>query len=229
MYYRADSDIRICNQFLMTRALHFAKLALETLKLYSAIQCHSDACLIIRLWLCKIESTSRLIRNWFLILISRADRQKLYEFQLYYLYVGVFWWLFMNFNHIICIVVYSGDYLWISTILSVSWCTLVTIYEFQPYYLYGGVLWWLFMNFNHTICIVVLATLVTIYEFQPYYLYRGVLWWLFMNFNYTLCIVVYSGDYLRISIIFHSVDSNFLPPVRFLRVLFFVTYQLYAH
>jgi len=38
--------------------LHFAQLALETFKLYSATQCDSDACLIIRLWLCKMESTS---------------------------------------------------------------------------------------------------------------------------------------------------------------------------
>jgi len=51
-------DIRISDQFLITRALHFAQLALETFKLYSATQCDSDACLIIRLWLCKLESTS---------------------------------------------------------------------------------------------------------------------------------------------------------------------------
>jgi len=58
-------DIRISNQFLITRALHFAQLALETFKLYSATQCDSDACLIIRLWLCKMESTSnqKLVAN----------------------------------------------------------------------------------------------------------------------------------------------------------------------
>jgi len=59
------SDIRISNQFLITRALHFAQLAFETFKLYSVTQCDSDACLIIRLWLCKMESTSnqKLVAN----------------------------------------------------------------------------------------------------------------------------------------------------------------------
>jgi len=58
-------DIRISNQFLITYALHFAQLALETFKLYSATQCDSDACLITRLWLCKMESTSnqKLVAN----------------------------------------------------------------------------------------------------------------------------------------------------------------------
>jgi len=37
-------DIRISNQFLITRALHFVQLALETFKLYSATHCDSDAC-----------------------------------------------------------------------------------------------------------------------------------------------------------------------------------------
>jgi len=45
------SDIRIRNQFIITRAFHFAQLALETFKLHSATQCDSDACLIVRLWL----------------------------------------------------------------------------------------------------------------------------------------------------------------------------------
>jgi len=51
-------DIRITNQFLITRAFHFAQLALYTFKLYSATQCDSGTCLIIRLWLCTMESTS---------------------------------------------------------------------------------------------------------------------------------------------------------------------------
>jgi len=79
----AACDIRISNQLLMTRALHLAQphtyhqasitidaatlgrrvlfKALKRLrpsKLYSATQCHSDACLIIRVWLCKMESAS---------------------------------------------------------------------------------------------------------------------------------------------------------------------------
>jgi len=37
----------------------FCTTTLETIKLYSATQCDSDACLIIRLWLCKMESTSK--------------------------------------------------------------------------------------------------------------------------------------------------------------------------
>jgi len=80
----AASDIRISNQFLISCDLHFAQprctttptvlstkrnyhigsqsiilnsQALETFKLYSATQCDSDSCLIIRL-LCKMESTS---------------------------------------------------------------------------------------------------------------------------------------------------------------------------
>jgi len=59
------SDIRISNQFLITRALHLSQLALETFKLYSATQCDSDAYLIIRFWLCKMESTSnqKLVAN----------------------------------------------------------------------------------------------------------------------------------------------------------------------
>jgi len=61
----AAGDIRISNQFLITRALHFTQLRLrvETFKLYSVTQCDSDACLI--MWLCKMESTSnhKLVAN----------------------------------------------------------------------------------------------------------------------------------------------------------------------
>jgi len=62
--FSAVGEIITGNQFLITRALHFAQhsrptYTLETFKLYSATQCDSDSCLIIRLaWLCKMESPS---------------------------------------------------------------------------------------------------------------------------------------------------------------------------
>jgi len=62
----AARDIRISNQFLITRALHFAQLRLRPLNYtLQPNVIYSDACLIIRLWLCKMESTSnqKLVAN----------------------------------------------------------------------------------------------------------------------------------------------------------------------